>query len=240
VKSDGSIREPLCTSPTHSSAALLEPSSLSKTDLSNRASSSAARPSKSTGMKGASRIRTIPTLPGVCQRDKRGGEVLDVFHQGIQELPGYYDRQPLTHDILAAPNLLGAKDDGSGEPGTFQDIARSPQSDDGTTPSVFDDDTDTRDRHDSIAEQSKSPDLLGEYTVSPMLGTVSRRNLSKESTRSLSPPETSVKPLPKHPKQCPTQRSTTQSPSSQIRTEDEQTAASASHQFGYSSRPWRR
>jgi hypothetical protein len=159
-----------------------------------------------------------------------------------QPLPESFDRQPLTHDILAALDLLGAKDDGSGELETFHNVARSPQSDDdithslfdgdidirdrhditslpqyggGTTPPVLDGDIDTRDRHDSMMEQSKSPNLPSDHVVSPMLGTADLENHYKVSTRSLSPPDASLELSPETSSECLTQTSTTQ----QTRTE---------------------
>jgi hypothetical protein len=68
------------------------------------------------------------------------------------------DGKTLTHDILAALDLLEPKEDGSGELEIFSDVVRSCQSDDDTMPFVSDGDMEERDRHDSIVGETSSLD----------------------------------------------------------------------------------
>jgi hypothetical protein len=119
-----------------------------------------------------------------------------------QPLPGNLDGKPLTHDILAALDLLEPKGDGSGELEIFSDVVRpSSQPDNDTMPSVSDDDMDDRDRHDSIVGESKPT------------------SLPSDDNRSPSPQIRNPEPSPGHAKQTPIQTSTTESPSPQYRNE---------------------
>jgi hypothetical protein len=151
-----------------------------------------------------------------------------------QPLPENSGGKPFTHDILAALDLLGAKDDGSGELESFHNVARSPQSDDDITLSLFDGDidirdhhhiatspqpddgitppgidggADTRDRHDSMMEQSKSPTPISKYTTSPMAGLAGLENHSKASTRPLSSPDASLELSSESPRQSTSSQS---------------------------------
>lgn len=76
-----------------------------------------------------------------------------------QPLPGSADGQPLTHDILAALDLLRTKHDGSGEIQAFSDVVASPQSDNGTVSPILHGEAEVRDRHDSFVDETRSPSL---------------------------------------------------------------------------------
>lgn len=142
-----------------------------------------------------------------------------------QSLPEKSDGQPLTHDVLAALNLLQQKDDGrSVEFERFVDVVPSSQSDD-STPSLPDGDTAVHDRHDSITDhQSKSPTLLIEDTVHSRPST-DLDSYSVASIGARSPLEPHLNPSSEHPKQTQSQTRMTYSLATQPRAEYASTQA---------------
>jgi hypothetical protein len=104
-----------------------------------------------------------------------------------QPLPGSAGGQPLTHDILAALDLLRTNEDGSGELQAFNDVVASPQSDDGAVSPLLDGEIEVRDRHDSFVDQTKSPSLHLEDTSTGLHDDSEIR--SKPSIKPLSSPD---------------------------------------------------
>ncbi|KAM0690137.1 hypothetical protein Q7P36_008904 [Cladosporium allicinum] len=104
-----------------------------------------------------------------------------------QPLPGGADGQPLTHDVLAALDLLRTKDDRSGELQAFNDVVGSPQSDNGTVSTFLHGEAEVRDRHDSFVDETKSPSLHLEDTTTSLHDDSEIR--SKPSIKPLSAPD---------------------------------------------------
>jgi hypothetical protein len=103
-----------------------------------------------------------------------------------QPLAGTSGGQPLTHDILAALNLLRPKDDGSGELQAFHDVVASPQSDDGTGSPILHGETEVRDRHDSFVDQTNSASLIEDTSTGLREDSETQ---SKPSIKALSSPD---------------------------------------------------
>jgi len=151
--------------------------------------------------------------------ERQQGQLVSCIQQLYQRLqtaglweqshPERSDGIPLTHDILAALGLLEAKDDGSLEFETFNDAVESSQSGDDATPLVFDGNVIVNDRHDSIADQSRSPSLPSEDTTTRSHTSIDLESRSNTSIRTLSPLDTNFHPLTDRSKQTSDMTSTT-------------------------------
>jgi len=136
-------------------------------------------------------------------------------------LPENSNGQPLTHDILAALDLLQHKADGrSTKFESFVDVVPSSasdnsQSDNDSPPPIFDGDTEGPARRDSIMNETRSPSLHFEDAASHQ-----PTNADLESHSNASPPPDPIlHSSPVHPKQVMDQKKPPDPTATQTRAE---------------------
>jgi hypothetical protein len=113
-----------------------------------------------------------------------------------QPLPDGADRHPPVHDILTALGLLNAKSDGSGELETFNHVRDSSEPDRDATPQSSDSVPETHGQRDGDIDQSKSPTLPCQYTISVSPRVSGLTDESRGSSMSLSPLDQSFERAP--------------------------------------------
>lgn len=115
-----------------------------------------------------------------------------------ESMPDRPKDRPLTHDILAALDLLEPKDDGSGDMESFNDIVGLSRSI--HTPSTNDGPLEANDQQDNSTSHDSSPFLLPENDDTPVfVGTLALAERSAASSDASSPVDQTMTWPPGHP-----------------------------------------